>query len=166
MRSKLNIAGHPLHPMLVSLPVACALIALVSDIVAASSQNPFWYFMGYVLAIGAWATGLVAAVPGLADYFFVIPSRSLAKRHATIHLILNLSVIALFVASWLAKNSAGGSRIPSDSIASSLTVPLILEIIAALALVTSGWYGWTLVYKDHLGTDDEIPASRDERRVA
>jgi len=149
--------------MLIPLPIACAVIALVSDIVAISGGGAGWYFMGYVLTIGMWTTGLLAAVPGLADYFFVVPSATEAKRHATIHLLLNLSIVGLFFVSWWVKNSTGGAvRIPG----SSLVPSLILELIGVGLLVASGWYGWTLVYKHRMGVDEQLREGERPRRAA
>jgi uncharacterized membrane protein len=144
--------------MLIPLPVACALIALVSDVVAAASGGTGWHFMGYVLTIGTWVTGLLAAVPGIADYLFVVPGRTQAKRHATIHLLLNLAVVGLFVASWLIKNAEGPAASPAPTI--------ILEVIAVSLLAVSGWLGWTLVYKHRLGVDEESEGPSRLRKVA
>src|SRR4051812_19814763 len=108
MRSKLHVAGHPVHPMLIPLPVACAIGALVSDIVAKSAVSDSWYFVGYVLTIGTWTTGILAAIPGLLDYFFVIPSETRVKKDATVHMLLNIGIVVLYFISWLVKNATGG----------------------------------------------------------
>lgn len=149
--------------MLIPLPITCAIGALVADIVALATGYPGWTFMGYVLTVGMWATGLLAALPGLLDYLFVVPSRSAAKLDATIHMTLNVTIVVLYFISWLAKNAVGGAQ------AGPPISSLVLEIIGSLLLGVSGWYGWTLVYKHRVGIDDRAKPSevrKFDRRIA
>lgn len=157
MRSKARIVDHPIHPMLIPLPIACAIGTIVCDMVARTGYYPEWYFMGYVLTLGTWATGLLAAVPGLIDYLSIIPSKTKAKKVATLHLALNVTVVGFYFISWLLKNATGG---PSPA-----TGSLILEIVAGGMLVVSGWLGGTLVYRHRAGvSDDARPLERTDRR--
>lgn len=158
MRSKVHIKGHPVHPMLISFPIAFAIGALVCDIVSRAGSYPNWYFVGYFLTVGAWATGLLAGIPGMLDYLFAIPNRTLAKRDAARHMLLNGTWVALFIISWLVKNSVGGT-VPSGT-------SLVLEVIGIGILLTSGWLGWTLVYRHRIGIDERSEEERRERKVA
>lgn len=160
MKTKARILDHPIHPMLVSLPIASVLGALISDIITKSGFFPGWYFIGYILTFTAWATGLLAAIPGLIDYF-TIPAKTRAKRDATAHMLLNLSVVSLFFISWMVKRSAGGPQATTSS--------MVLEILATCLLVVSGWLGWTLVSKHRIGIDEALPEGEfreEKRRIA
>jgi uncharacterized membrane protein len=158
MRSKLNIAGHPLHPMLIPLPVASAIFALASDIVGRATGSETWLFMGYVLTISTWVTGLLAAVPGLADFLYVVPKNSQALVHATVHLILNLVIVGIYFVSWIMKNA--------QAPLGSTSTPLILEIVGVVLLTASGWFGWTLVYKHRVGVVEEPVEESKIRKAA
>ena len=41
-RSTAQIAGHPIHPMLIPFPIACFVLALVSDLAFWRTSNDFW----------------------------------------------------------------------------------------------------------------------------
>jgi len=54
MRSKLAIAGHPIHPMLVSVPIGLFTWAFVSDIVyVARDHDRMWYDIAFWSGIAA-----------------------------------------------------------------------------------------------------------------
>jgi uncharacterized membrane protein len=41
-KSTAQIAGHPVHPMLIPFPIACFVLALVSDLAFWRTSNDFW----------------------------------------------------------------------------------------------------------------------------
>jgi len=49
MQGKATIAGHPIHPMLVALPIGFFVGALVCDIILAMTHDPFWPAVSVVL---------------------------------------------------------------------------------------------------------------------
>src|SRR5438552_1005885 len=101
MRSKMSILGHPLHPMLVALPIGLFAWTLVADIVfAASGRTHEWYSLAFWSGIAAIVAALVAALPGFGDYF-LMAWRSDARPMATAHMLLNLSVVALYFVAML-----------------------------------------------------------------
>jgi len=85
---------HPLHPMLVHFPIGLFLLSFFLDL--ASLAFPFVPNLVrgsfYAMLLGV-ITALLAAVPGFVDYTD-IRSDHPAKRIATIHLMLNLIVVA------------------------------------------------------------------------
>jgi uncharacterized membrane protein len=163
MRSRADIVGHPIHPMLIPFPVAFAVGTLAADIVASGTGSPAWAFTGYLLTIGTFGMGLIAAIPGLIDAIYVIPKGTTAKKMAYTHMTLNVTIVALYIASWIVKNANPYMPVPGN---------LILEIIAMPILLVSGWLGWTLVYRYGVGIDlvpgvtREHPVDRGPRRVA
>ncbi len=69
MPSKANIAGHPIHPMLVPFPIAFFIMAFVADVVyEAGAAGSDWAQFAYILLIGGIATSLAAAMAGLVEY--------------------------------------------------------------------------------------------------
>src|SRR5690242_3036079 len=96
MRSRASFRNHPIHPMLIVFPIALWIFSLVCDIAYhAGSYNPFWKEMAFYSMLGGIVGALAAAVPGMID-FLAIRNRQ-AKQVATIHMILNLIVVVLFI---------------------------------------------------------------------
>src|SRR5437762_9574433 len=96
MRSKFAIAGHPIHPMLVAIPIGLFAWSLVSDVVyLASGKDHMWYDIAFWTGIAAWISALIAALPGLGDYL-TMALRSDAATMATAHMVLNVATVALY----------------------------------------------------------------------
>ncbi len=161
MRSKLAIAGHPLHPTLVALPVGLFVWTLVADLVYATDKTgrPEWFDIAFWSSIAAIVTALLAALPGFGDYF-TMAVKSDARSIATAHMALNLTVVVLFFVAMLvmrADNATTGSR---------FTTILVLHLIAVALLAVSGWLGGEMVYRHHLAVapDDAEQESAEQRR--
>jgi uncharacterized membrane protein len=91
MASPASIKKHPLHPMLVALPIGLWTFALVCDVVRAAGGSPNWGTVGsYCIAAGI-VGALLAAVPGLIDYFSIDEAEM--KRIANLHLAVNLGAV-------------------------------------------------------------------------
>ena len=88
------------------------------------------------------AAGLAAAVPGIIDYFGVVPPNSSGKERATKHALLNVTSLGLFTMSWLLGRSKDRS-----------TLPLVLQGIGTAAMSVAGYMGGTLVYRNQIGVD-------------
>lgn len=157
MRSRAHyLKGHPIHPVLVSFPIAFLLGAFIFDAIGVTYAAPGWYTAGKYLAGAGLVMGLAAAVPGLIDYLFTIPPDSSGKRHARRHLLLNVTVLLLFaVAFWV----RGAPGVPPDP-------PILgLELLAVLLLTWSGWIGGTLVYRNQIGVDHRYAGAGQWREV-
>lgn len=157
MRSKFAIFGHPLHPMLVVLPIGLFIWALVADIVYATDQTgrAEWYSIAFWTGIAAIVTALVAALPGFGDYL-TMAVRSDARGIATTHMLLNLAVVALyFVAMLLMLNDGARSG-------ARLTTVILLHLIGTGLLALSGWLGGEMVYRHHLAV---IPDTAELERL-
>jgi len=142
MRTPANIAGHPIHPMLVPIPIGLWLFSLVCDLVYQFvSQNPLWSTMAVYTMGGGILGALAAAIPGFID-FRSLPPRP--KRTAVIHMALNLAIVVLYVINISLR--AGGAENPT---------PFWLSLIAIALLVVSGWLGGKMVYL--LGVAAEAP---------
>ena len=106
---------------------------------------------------------LVAAIPGLIDYLFLDLTRE-AHRLATYHMLLNLSVVGVFVANILWRLSLF-PRVPGISYFVP-TGPFILSIVGVLMLAVSGWIGGQLVYDHHVGVSTSGDIVREQVRAA
>src|SRR6185437_9662620 len=95
--SKIKLAGHPVHPMLVAFPIASYTGTLFGYAVYAANGHQFWLNLAIALNLIGVCSAAAAALPGLADWAFGIPSRSAAKRVGMIHAGLNVTALGLFL---------------------------------------------------------------------
>ena len=133
MRTPASIAGHPIHPMLVSIPIGLWIFSLVCDLVVASgSPNEAWRTVALYTLIGGIAGALLAALPGLVD-LLSLPEGP--RKTALIHMGIILTVVALYaVNAWLRLQGGGGQT------------PLILSLAGVGLLAVAGWLGGKMVY--------------------
>lgn len=145
MYSKIKLAGHPVHPMLVAFPIASYTGTLVGYAVYAANGHQFWLNLAIALNLIGVCSAAAAALPGLADWAFGIPSRSAAKRVGMIHAGLNVTALGLFLAAvvWYAANWNGP--------ATSATLGVVLSAIGVALTLMAGFFGWMLVQDYHVG---------------
>lgn len=136
------IAGHPIHPMLVSFPIVCFIGALITDIVYSLTALIMWSTFSAWLITAGLVLGGFAALAGLIDFFN--DARLRRSTAAIVHMVINIAVwiIELF-------NAFVHSR---DGWTSVVPTGLTLSIISVALLAVSGWLGGTLVYKLGAGT--------------
>lgn len=155
MYSKERIFGHPVHPMLISFPIASFVFALVSLIAFGASRDPFWFTASYWLSIVGVGTGLLAAVFGLVDWLG-IPSDAAAKAVGLWHMLLNVTIVGLYFIAWLSLGGLNGpltAAVIDVPVLIDTTVPLLLQLVGTLLLVTSGWLGGHLIYRHHVAIE-------------
>ena len=146
MRTPANIAKHPIHPMLVAIPIGLWIFSLVCDLVYRfGSTNPNWQVVAWYTLVGGILGALIAAVPGFIDRLS-LPWHT--KRIALMHMSINLTVVALYVVNAYVRKQSGGV---SDA-------TIWMSVIAVLMLAVSGWLGGKLVYVHGVAVD---PAAED-----
>jgi uncharacterized membrane protein/nitrite reductase/ring-hydroxylating ferredoxin subunit len=141
MKSKASIKGHPLHPILVGFPIAFFTGTVFFDITGLITKNTSYHQIGGYLEIAGIIMGLLAAVPGLIDYFYTVPPVSSAKKRATLHGIINLLMVLLFAVAYVFRDKSNAFFI------------LALELTGFILMCVSGWLGGTLVYRNQIGVD-------------
>ena len=141
MRTPASVARHPIHPMLVPIPIGLWLFSLVADLIhAGGSTNPAWTTVAFYCMGGGIVGALAAAVPGLIDLLSLPPGpRSTAIKHMAI----NLTVVVLYAVNfWL--------RMPAPENPGKL---VWLSLIAIGLLTISGWLGGKMVYEHGIAVD-------------
>ena len=142
MRSTAHIKGHPVHPMLIPFPFAYLFGAACIDAWARASNRRDWAQTAKHMRMLGIGSALLAAVPGIIDYFTAVPPKSSAKDRATSHALCNLSALGLFAA---ADAGSNGSRQPAWVLAA--------EAAGAALLSAGGWMGGTLVFRNQIAVD-------------
>jgi uncharacterized membrane protein len=140
-RSTAQIAQHPLHPMLVPVPIVCFIGALLTDIMYCVTAEMMWAdFSAWLLVVGV-IIGVLAAIAGLVDLLSNPAIRSLTP--AWPHALGNVVVLVLaFFNALIHTRDAWTSVVPAG---------LILSIITVLILPVTGWLGWAMVYRHGVG---------------
>src|SRR6185369_16180260 len=148
MASPASIAKHPIHPMLVALPIGLWIFSLVSDVIYLMKWGgPVWSEVALYTMIGGVVGALMAAIPGFID---LLSMKGEPKRIGIWHLSINLVVVALYALNiWLRMSSPGA------------TPPIWLSGIAILSLGVSGWLGGEMVFVHGVAVEPQ-PKAKDE----
>ena len=146
VKSTAAIAGHPIHPMLVPLPIGFLVGVLLSDLGYMATSNPFWPEASRWLLLVGIITGAAASLFGLIDFLTISYVRS--RMAAWVHFAGNVVAIALSLISLFSR--------PSDAVVP--TGSLVLSIIVVLTLGVTGWLGGELSYRYRIGV---VPRSQD-----
>ena len=144
MESRVKVAGHPIHTMLVAFPLGLLLTAVAFDLIYLVSDEPRWAEMSWYLIAAGIISGLAAAVPGWIDWFG-IPRGTRARRIGLIHGAGNVVVLGLFILSWLLRRGVIGA--PS-------TEAIVAGLLGAGLLAVTGWLGGELVGRLGVGVDE------------
>jgi uncharacterized membrane protein len=148
--SKAAIAGHPLHPAAVTLPIAFLVAAPFTDIGYWLTRDLFWARASVWLIGAGLVTGIVAALLGMVDFFSI----DRAQKHTTgwIHMFANGVALVLSAINL-------GLRW-NDPVNSILFTGLIVSAIVATLIGISGWFGGELVYRHKIGVVGEGEAEQ------
>jgi nitrite reductase/ring-hydroxylating ferredoxin subunit/uncharacterized membrane protein len=139
MKSTAHIKGHPVHPILVSFPIAFFTGTLIFDVLGCIANNSTFWLIGGYLEIAGMIAGLLAAVPGAIDFFFTVPPRSSAKSRGLKHALINIGMLLLFGIAYI-------NRHHEFSLMS-----IILEGAGIILMFIAGWLGGTLVVRNQIG---------------
>jgi uncharacterized membrane protein len=135
--STVAIAGHPLHPLIVTFPIALLISALGTDIAYWFTKDVFWARGSvWLLGIGL-LSGVIAALTGLMDFLKI--DRVRKRTAGWVHMIGNVAVLVFTLINWLLRlNNFTGAVLPWG---------LMISLIVSLALGITGWYGAELIYR-------------------
>lgn len=139
METKVKIAGHPVHPMLIVFPLGLLATAVIFDVIFLISAHGQWALVSYYMIGAGVIGGLAAAVFGWLDWI-AIPSGTRAKRIGLWHGLLNVAVLGLFAVSWFLRR---------ENPALPPTGAVVAGLAGAAVTVIAAWLGGELV--DRLG---------------
>ncbi len=153
METPASIARHPIHPMLITIPVGLWIFSLACDVVVLFSNvgevELVWFMLAYYTMAAGIVGALLAAIPGLFD-FLSLKNRPLRKLALT-HIAINLGVVALYAINvWLR------SAEPPHFLAG-----MGLSLLGVTLIAISGWIGGEMVHVHGVGVAG-IPAPVDD----
>lgn len=135
--STVAIAGHPLHPLIVTFPIAFLTGVLGTDLGYWLTQDPFWARASVWLLGAGLLSGLVAAVTGMSDFLRI----DRVRKHSAgwIHAVGNAASLFLTLVNWLLRLG--------DPTGAVLPLGIILSTVVAVLLGVTGWFGAELIYR-------------------
>ena len=150
MLSKARIGSHPLHPMLIAIPITSYLATFGSLVGLVATRDPFWFRVAlWANAVGV-VSALVAAIPGAIDLLTVVPGRTVARKTGVTHAIANVTALVLFAINLYLMADARGDQEPLNT-----TAALALTGGGVLVTLIAGWFGWEMVQRHHVGVVEQ-----------
>ena len=149
MKDIARVGNHPIHPMLVPLPIGLWIFSLVTDIIYRINGNEVWSTVTYYAMAGGIIGALLAALPGFVDILALKASQ--VKKIAIWHMLINVSALVLFCVNLYLRTGA------PDTIA-----PFVLSIVGVLFIIVSGWLGGHMVYVHGLAVDETLVCAPQE----
>lgn len=141
MKTPASIAKHPIHPMLVPIPIGLWIFSFVCDLLFVfGSGASLWFTLGYWTMIGGVVGALIAAIPGVID---MLSLRGGVKKLALVHMALNITAVLIYAVNI-------GMRISGTAVAG---LPLAFSIAGVILLGISGWLGGHMVYVHRVAVD-------------
>ncbi len=149
--SQMTFFGHPIHPMLVTFPIAFFSAVFVTDAVFWWRGEPFWALMSFWLLVGGVAMGGLAALVGVSDFSLVHDIR----RHLSSwsHFLAAIVTMALGTVNLLQRlEDPQGAVWPWGIGLSAVTVVM---------LGMAGWLGGKMVFEHNLGPGEPLREAPD-----
>lgn len=139
METRAGIAGHPIHPMLVTVPIGLWVFSFIADVIYVAGGNAIWSSLAYYTMAGGLVGALIAAVPGAIELFAITSGHT--RRIGMWHMSINVLVVTLY-----------GINI---GLRTNLAEPALGHILfSGLTIVMlglSGWLGGEMVYRHGVG---------------
>jgi uncharacterized membrane protein len=143
--SSANLAGHPLHPILITLPIGFFVATFLFDLIFWGTRNEVFATGAFWLLVAGLIGAALAAVAGLIDFLGDTRIRDIndAWHHAIGNVILVL--VQLFNLYWRYRYGASGV----------LPLGVILSLISVCILLFTGWKGGEMVFRHRVAVYDE-----------
>ena len=143
--STAQIAGHPLHPMLIPFPIAFFVATFLADIVFMNTMNTGWVMATEWLLGAGLVMAALAALAGLTDFLGEHRIRKL--NAAWLHAGGNVLAVLISAYNFYIRYEAGAA-------AGIGTTQIVVSGVVVLILLFTGWQGWEMVYRHRVGIAD------------
>ncbi len=139
MSTRASVRNHPIHPMLVVLPLGLWVFAVICYAIYLLSAAAVWRTVSLYTMGGGVVGGVIAAIPGTIDFLSLPKSR--VQTIALSHMISNTVALTIFLIALVLAIFWQGHQV----------TPFILSLFGLLAVGTGGWLGGSLVYEHGVG---------------
>lgn len=140
------IAGHPIHPILVTIPIGGMFFTLCADVAFWATGNAMWFPVSTWLLLITVIGGLVAGLAGAIEFFGVDRARHLdiGLLHGGGNVVV-LGIVA--VNYWLRQDWSAEQVIPTG---------LVLTVAAIGLSGVTGWLGGELAFRHGVGVSPKV----------
>jgi uncharacterized membrane protein len=159
MSTPASVARHPIHPMLVAIPIGLWVFSVAADVIFHLEWGrAVWKDLAFYVIGGGIVGALLAAVPGFIDYLSITDTRT--RKVGFFHMVANLTAVGIFAVSfWLRWIGTVGF------------LPAGVSLAGLVVLGVAGWLGGELVFVHNMGVKPSRSAPRSqasssERRTA
>jgi len=143
--SSANVAGHPMHPILITLPIGFFVATFLFDIVYWQTGREA-FATGALWLLGAGIVGAaLAAVTGIIDFLGDQRIRNISD--AWQHAIGNVILVLIQLFSFYQRYRYGASAV--------VPLGLVLSLISVLIMLFTGWKGGEMVFRHRVAVYDE-----------
>jgi len=150
MSSRVAIAGHPIHVMLVTFPIALVSATLGADIFWWLTADPFFARVGLWTSGWGFGMGVLASLAGAAE---LLAGRGMrTKPESWSHAVLALMLLSLAGANWVIRFE--------DPETAILPWGIFLSLIAMMFVGLTGWQGGKLVFEHQIGVVIDDPGDQ------
>jgi uncharacterized membrane protein len=135
MASPASFKGHPLHPIIIPLPIGLWIFSLVADLIFKFGfGGAIWNYVAFYTLGGGIIGALLAALPGFIDLTDIRNPKT--KSIAIWHMLINLLAVAIYALNfWLRMHRPAGDNLP-----------IVLSVVGVVLITISGWLGGEMVY--------------------
>jgi uncharacterized membrane protein len=149
--SKMALAGHPIHAMLVAFPIALVVGTLGADLFWWLTADPFFARVGLWTSGWGFGMGVLSAIAGTAE---LLAGRGIRRRpESWTHAVAAMMLLATIGANW-------GLRL-FDPEGAILPWGAMLSLGGLVFVGLAGWQGGKLVFEHQIGImlaeEDEEP---------
>lgn len=139
------VSRHPLHPALVTFPIAFIVGTLPADLAYLWLGDEFWARASlWLLGVGT-LMGTLAGLTGTVELLAVEGIRHRAAAWS--HFVMAVMLLSVSFINW-------ATRLP-DAQAAVFPMGLYLSGLGAVLVGAAGWLGGKLVFEDQVGIHDE-----------
>lgn len=139
--SRIALAGHPVHAMLVTFPIALVVATLGADILWWLIGDPFFARVGLWTSGWGFAMGVFAGLAGTAE---LLAGRGIRRRpESWNHAVAAMMLLAVIGANW-------GLRL-LDTRDAILPWGMFLSLGGLVFVGLAGWQGGKLVFEHQIG---------------
>ncbi len=143
--SRVAIAGHPLHAMMVTFPVAFLMSVAATDVVWILTQDDFWARLSLWLVGAGAISGAAAGLAGTIELLLIPGVRRRGVSWS--HFVAAITLISVAFTNWFLRLAG-----PEELI---LPWGLMLSLLGAVLVGIAGWLGANLVFDHRIGIVDE-----------
>jgi uncharacterized membrane protein len=152
MKSKANIGGHPIHPMLIPFPIALWATSFAADVLFYFLRHTTLLVISKFMLAAGCIGAVAAAIFGIIDWLGI--NNGEVKKVANWHARLNVAALVVFAISFFLRL---GSY--SHLVGRKLTIPFLLSLVGVVLISISGWLGGELVFRygvGHTGDQENV----------